>query len=182
MGSDDIDRANFFKTEMEFSTLLSRPALFSMFRIDKSTVPGDLYQCELGSDGDTPNSVSKNAGSNFYASVILFEPIKELEDSEDATIPISYSDWSDEILSIEDAEFLVSCLSKIENRCSSDTYIGASLSYSQDSSSMVESKIFTIQELAEDIHNHQSSKLSLSGFVKFIEESNLVKETIKASS
>ena len=67
--------------EVDYSeiTILGKPALFSEWRIDRSTVPTGLHLYELrheDEDWGTPCQVAKGILANFYGTVLTAEPLK----------------------------------------------------------------------------------------------------------
>ena len=64
-------------------TILGNPALFSEWRIDRTTVPPGLYLYELrheDEDWGTPCQVAKSILVNFYGTVLTTEPLELGED------------------------------------------------------------------------------------------------------
>ena len=71
--------------EVDYSeiTILGKPALFSEWRIDHSTVPPGLHLYELrheDEDWGTPCQVARGVLVNFYGTVLTAEPLKLDED------------------------------------------------------------------------------------------------------
>jgi hypothetical protein len=66
------------KEDFEHIELFGKPALFSNSRIDRVTVPGNLYCYDLrGSDNDPgrPVTVENKVGVNHAGTVLAIEPV-----------------------------------------------------------------------------------------------------------
>lgn len=78
-----MSRRNATEETFELVTVLDKTMLFSEERIDRATVPKDLYMYEVRhSDGDwgAPAEVSRFVKANYFGTVISTEPLALRDD------------------------------------------------------------------------------------------------------
>ena len=72
-------RINAMKETFELVTVLGKPALFTQFRVDRDTVPENLYVYDIRHDDDQngcPCEISPNILVNYLGTIIVKEPIE----------------------------------------------------------------------------------------------------------
>ena len=71
-------RMNAKEITYEEATLFGQPVLFTDFRLDRTTIPAQLYLYEIrhaDDDSGLPCQVAKGILVNFYGSILSLEPL-----------------------------------------------------------------------------------------------------------